>query len=136
MISLCAALDGVCVIWTPEGGERRLSVVDFVRAPQLNALSQGEVLRGVELPCSALTCRTAFRRASLTPLGRSGVLLTGALAVDGEFILCVTASTRRPVRLAFDRVPEPDALARRLEAKYRRTNIMTTSMAGRTGAGT
>src|SRR5271163_469805 len=34
MISLCTALDGVCVIWTPEGGERRLSIFDFVIDPQ------------------------------------------------------------------------------------------------------
>jgi CO/xanthine dehydrogenase FAD-binding subunit len=117
MISLSAALDGVCVIWNPEGGERRLSVVDFVCAPQVNALGEGELLRGVEIPRAALTRRTAFRRASLAPLGRSGVLLTGALAADGGFILCVTASTRRPMRLAFDRVPDPDALARRLEGE-------------------
>src|SRR6202044_3856607 len=79
MISLSAALDGVCVIWTPEGGERRLSVFDFVLDPQRNALRPGELLPGIELPLAALTRRTAFRRASLTPLGRSGVLLIGAL---------------------------------------------------------
>lgn len=115
MISLCAALDGVCEIWTPEGGERRLFIFDFVLGPQRNALEPGEVLRGVALPLAALTRRPAFRRASLTPLGRSGVLLTGALAPDGEFILCVTASTLRPVRLAFERLPEREGLAARLE---------------------
>jgi CO/xanthine dehydrogenase FAD-binding subunit len=117
MISLSAALDGVCVIWTPEGGERRLSIFDFVLSPQRNALREGELLRGVELPMAALMRRTAFRRASLAPLGRSGVLVIGALAADGGFILSVTASTRRPARLAFDRIPEPDALARRLESQ-------------------
>src|ERR1700733_4152945 len=30
MISLTAALDGVCTIWTVEGGERRAAVTDFV----------------------------------------------------------------------------------------------------------
>ncbi len=115
MISLCAALDGACEIWMPEGGERRLSIFDFVLGPQRNALRPGELLRGVALPLAALTRRAAFRRASLAPLGRSGVLLTGAQAADGGFILSVTASTRRPVRLAFDRLPERDALAARLE---------------------
>jgi CO/xanthine dehydrogenase FAD-binding subunit len=117
MISLCAALDGICVIWTPEGGERRLSIFDFVLSPQHNALLPGELLRGVELPRAALMRRVAFRRASLTPLGRSSVLLTGSLAANGGFVLCITASTRRPVRLAFDRLPEPDVLARRLESE-------------------
>jgi CO/xanthine dehydrogenase FAD-binding subunit len=117
MISLSAALDGVCVIWTPEGGERRLSIFDFVLGPQRNALREGELLRGVDLPRAALMRRTAFRRASLSPLGRSGVLVIGALAADDEFILTVTASTRRPARLAFDRIPEPDALVRRLESE-------------------
>lgn len=36
MISLTAALEGVCVIWTPEGHERRMSVVDFVTGAQSN----------------------------------------------------------------------------------------------------
>ena len=30
MISLTAALDGVCTIWTPDGKERRVAVLDFV----------------------------------------------------------------------------------------------------------
>ncbi len=117
MISLTAALDGVCVIWMPEGGERRLSIFDFVLDPQRNALRPGELLRGIELPLAALTRRTAFRRASLTPLGRSGVLLTGALAADGQFLLNVTASTRRPVRLAFERIPRKERLAERIAAE-------------------
>src|SRR5271156_5037020 len=65
MISLSAVLDGVCVIWTPDGGERRLSIFDFVLSPQHNALREGELLRGVQLPGAALTRPTAFRRASL-----------------------------------------------------------------------
>jgi CO/xanthine dehydrogenase FAD-binding subunit len=114
MISLCAALDGVCVIWTPEGGERRLSIFDFVLDPQRTALRPGELLRGIEMPRSALTRRTAFRRASLTVLGRSGVLLVGALTADGEFLLNVSASTRRPIRIAFERIPRKDDLAERI----------------------
>jgi hypothetical protein len=71
-------------------------------------------LRGIELPRAALTRRTAFRRACLTPLGRSGVLLIGALAADGEFLLNVTASTRRPIRIAFERIPPRERLAERI----------------------
>src|SRR5271155_6162760 len=67
MISLSAALDGVCVIWTPEGGERRLSIFDFVLSPQCNVLRPGELLRAITLPLSALRRRTAFPPTSLSP---------------------------------------------------------------------
>jgi len=112
MISLAAALDGVCTVWTPDGGERRVSVVDFVQGPQQPALAPGEVLRAIDLPRAALTRRFAFRRISLTPLGRSGALLIGTLGPG--FALTVTASTRRPVQLRFDAVPDAAALAARL----------------------
>jgi CO/xanthine dehydrogenase FAD-binding subunit len=115
MISLSAALDGVCVIWTREGGERRTPVVDFVKGPQSNALLPGEVLRSIELPADALKKRTAFRRASLTSLGRSGVLLIGARSAGDDFTLTVTASTRRPVQLAFGSLPDQDTLRSQLE---------------------
>ena len=115
MISLCAALDGTCLVWSPDGRERRMKVTDFVRGPRETALEAGEVLRAVELPVEALMRRTAFRRASLTPHGRSGVLLIGTLARDGAFALTVTASTRRPVRLDFPALPGRVELAARLD---------------------
>lgn len=114
MISLCAALDGTCLVWSPDGQERRVKVTDFVRGPQHNVLEPGEVLRAIEVPAQALMRRAAFRRASLTPHGRSGVLLIGTLAREGQFALTVTASTRRPVRLDFPALPERAALAERL----------------------
>ena len=117
MISLCAALDGSCLIWTPDGGERRLPVVDFVIGPQQTALRRGELLRRIDLPQAALMRRTAFRRVSLTPLGRSGALLIGTRDDDGRIVLTITASTRRPVQFAFDDTSDPDRLRRRLEAE-------------------
>lgn len=116
MISLTAALDGVCTIWAPDGSERRASVVDFVKGPLDNDLRPGEILRRVDIPWEALSRRTAFRRASLTPLGRSGVLLIGTLAASGAYTLAVTASTRRPVKLSFVTFPSAEDLSRRLEA--------------------
>ncbi|HSI41473.1 MAG TPA: FAD binding domain-containing protein [Xanthobacteraceae bacterium] len=117
MISLAAALDGVCLIWTPSGGERRLPVVEFVHGPRANALQPGEVLRAIEIPAVALARRTAFRRASLTPLGRSGVLLIGTIApAGGAFALTVTAATRRPVRIDFPALPGAAELEQRLAA--------------------
>jgi CO/xanthine dehydrogenase FAD-binding subunit len=117
MISLTAALDGVCVIWTPDGGERRVSVFDFVKAPQTTHLRRGEVLRAVELPQVTLTRRAAFRRASLTALGRSGVLLIATIDSAGDFSLTVTAATRRPIRLAWETPPSAAALRERLASE-------------------
>jgi CO/xanthine dehydrogenase FAD-binding subunit len=117
MISLATALEGVCLIWRPDGGERRVAAADFVFGPLSNALSPGEVLRGIELPREALARRTAFRKASLSPLGRSSVLIIGARSPDGRFFLTVTASTRRPVQLSFPGVPDRAALQHRLEEK-------------------
>jgi CO/xanthine dehydrogenase FAD-binding subunit len=118
MIALTAALDGICTIWTPAGNERRVAVTDFVFAPQRNALLPGELLRCIALPLSALRRRTAFRQISLTPLGRSAVLLIGTLSPDDNtFALTVTASTPRPIRLSFPGLPTRDALRERLETE-------------------
>jgi CO/xanthine dehydrogenase FAD-binding subunit len=111
MAALAVALDGVGTIWTPEGGERRQKMADFVLGPQRTALRAGELLRAVDLPAEALRRRTAFRQISLTPLGRSGALLVGTLAAKGQFALTVTAATRRPVRMDFSAVPSAAALA-------------------------
>jgi CO/xanthine dehydrogenase FAD-binding subunit len=114
MISLAAALDGVCVIWRPDGGERRVSIFDFVTDAGQNALHPGELLRGIEIPVAALTRRGAFRRATLSPLGRSGVLLTGTLGQAGDLTLAVSASTRRPIRVAFSSAPSAEEVVDRL----------------------
>jgi CO/xanthine dehydrogenase FAD-binding subunit len=105
MAALTTALDGVCVIWTADGGERTVPARDFIQGPQQNALLPGELLRAIDLPVSALRRRTAFRQISLTPAGRSAALLVGTRAASGEFALTVTAATRHPVRLDFAQVP-------------------------------
>ncbi len=111
MISLTSALDGICIIWTPDGHERRLAVTDFILAPQCNALRPGELLRAIDLPLAALRQRTAFRQISLSPLGRSGALLIGTRSADdGSLTLLVTAATPRPIRLSFSSMPSRAAL--------------------------
>jgi CO/xanthine dehydrogenase FAD-binding subunit len=115
MTALTTALDGVCTIWTPDGAERTLPVIDFVLGPNQNDLRAGEVLRAIDLPAAALQRATAFRQISLTPAGRSAALLAGTRAATGAFALTVTAATRRPVRLEFATAPTDaelrDALA-------------------------
>ena len=116
MISLTAALDGSCTIWTPDGGERQVSVVDFIQRPERNGLARGELLRHIDFPIAALQRRTAFRQISLSPLGRSAALLIGTRVQDsGAFALTVTASTPRPVQLSFDAIPSCDTLQQEIE---------------------
>ena len=47
----------------------------------------------------------------MSPLGRSGTLVTARLGLDGEFVVTITAGTTRPVQLRFDEVPGERALA-------------------------
>ena len=116
MISLTAALDGMCTLWTPDGGERQVAVTDFVLGPLQNVLQPGEILRSITLPAEALTRRTAFRQISLAPLGRSGALAIGTLARDGQFALTITASTPKPVKLSFETILSADALRAAIES--------------------
>jgi len=106
MISLTAALDGVCTIWQADGSERRVAVADFVTGNNSNVLKGGDLLRGIDIPLAALKRRSAFRQISLAPVGRSAALLIGSIANDGAFLLTVTASTKRPAKLSFAKMPD------------------------------
>jgi CO/xanthine dehydrogenase FAD-binding subunit len=110
MISLTAALEGVCTIWKADGGEQKVRVVDFVTGNQKNLLTPGDLLRQIELPLTALKRRSAFRQISLTPVGRSAALLIGTVSHAGEFVLTVTASTARPVQIDLPAIPDAAAL--------------------------
>ena len=59
------------------------------------ALERGEVLREVRVPAAALGQRTVFRRASLTPTGRTAAMVTGRAGERGSRIV-VTASVSAP----------------------------------------
>ena len=110
MISLTAALDGVCTIWKAHGGQQTIPVTDFILGNQLNRLTQGDLLRQIDIPLAALRRRSAFRQMSLTPVGRSAALLIGGLDGDGTLRLTVTASTVRPIRISFPKPPDAAAL--------------------------
>jgi len=115
MISLTSALDGVGTVWSRDGGERRISIVDFVTGPRTNALKPGEILRCIDLPAQALSRRSAFRQISLTPLGRSAALVIDTLSPhDGAFALTITAATKRPIKLLFASLPDRQALQDRI----------------------
>jgi CO/xanthine dehydrogenase FAD-binding subunit len=117
MTSLAAALDGVAVLETPGGGRRELPVARLVTGDGRNALSPGELLVKVVIPAGPLAARTAFRQLSLSPVGRSAVLVIARRDPDpaggsGETVVTVTAATPRPVQLRFASPPTAaDALA-------------------------
>jgi CO/xanthine dehydrogenase FAD-binding subunit len=110
MISLAAALDGVCTIWKADGSEQTIDVASFVTGNQRNVLAPGDLLRQIDIPLAALKRRSAFRQISLTPVGRSAALLIGSLQGGGGFALTVTGSTKRPIKLSFAAIPRADEL--------------------------
>jgi CO/xanthine dehydrogenase FAD-binding subunit len=115
MISLTVALEGLYTLRQRDGSERRVAAEEFVTGDNQNILQPGDLLCSIELPITALQKRTSFRRMSLTHLGRSTALLIGTLSPqEGTFMLTVSASTKRPIRLSFDQVPDARSLHERL----------------------
>lgn len=116
MITMAAALDGVALVWPAAGGETHVPVVDLVAGAQRTTLRPGDLLRSVLLPTSVLRARTALRKASLSPLGRSAVLLAGRVDEDGRTTVAVTAALERPAVLRFDALPDPGTLDAAVDA--------------------
>jgi len=111
MVSLAAALDGVALIWTADGGERRLPVAALMTGNGTNALAAGEVLRAIELPARALRARALLRKIALAEHGRSGSVVTGRIDEDGTAVFAITAATLVPVVLRYPSAPGTAALA-------------------------
>jgi CO/xanthine dehydrogenase FAD-binding subunit len=115
MTSLAASLDGVATLHEPDGAIREVAVADFVTGDGRNVLRPGELLRKVFIPATSLRARTAFRQVSLSPLGRSAVLViarhetaeTSGTAGTAGTVVTVTAATPYPVQLRFPALPDP-----------------------------
>jgi CO/xanthine dehydrogenase FAD-binding subunit len=113
MISLTAALEGVCTLWPRDGKPREVAVVDFVTGNHTNVLAPGELLRSIRLPASALGKTYAFRRFALTQLGRSEVLIIATKCRQtGDCLFTITAATVKPLQFSFKGVPSADELKR------------------------
>lgn len=117
MISLVSALEGRLTLWPMAGEPREVAMVDFVTGNHANVLQPGELVRSIHLPAAALKKRFAFRRASLTHLGRSAALIIGTEAGDGEFVLTLTASTPHPIQFRFAKLPSAIELREAIDAK-------------------
>jgi CO/xanthine dehydrogenase FAD-binding subunit len=117
MISLTTALEGVYRLWPRDQIPRKVPAINFVTGNHANVLRPGELLRSIHLPTSALTKDFAFRRNSLTHLGRSAALIIGTKSKGGkDLTLTITASTPKPVQLHFDTMPTTPALRHAIEA--------------------
>jgi CO/xanthine dehydrogenase FAD-binding subunit len=108
MTSLAVACDGVAVIWG-SASDRREPVETFVTGARTTSLGPGEVLRAIELPRAALAARHGFRRIALSPLGRTGTLVTGRVGADGV-MFAVTGGTPHPYVFRFDAMPTMEEL--------------------------
>ena len=118
MISLTAALEGVCTLWPRNGTPREVPVVDFVTGNHKNVLRKGELLRSIHLPAAALSKRHAMRQMSLTHLGRSAALIVGTVGDKGDdFLLTITAATPRPVQLRFRKTPSAAELRQAIDER-------------------
>ncbi len=117
MTSLAASLDGVATLIAPDGSAREVAVADFVSGDGLNLLRRGELLRKVVIPATALRCRKAFRRVSLSPVGRSAVLVIARHSLATlETVVTVTAATGRPLALPFGELPSAESAVATLDA--------------------
>ncbi len=117
MTALATALHSVATIWTNDGGTRTMDVAQLVTGDHQTSLADGEILRAITLPISALRRRVAIRRISLTPLGRSAALLIGTRDRDGRFALTLTAAVPHPIRIETPELPTPAELNALVEAR-------------------
>lgn len=116
MITLTVALEAKYELWAPDGSARTVDALDFVTGNNRNILAPGEMLRRIDIPARALQKRIAHRRFTLTRLGRSTVFLIGTHTPGtSDLLLTVTAGTTRPVRLAFDTMPDARTLQQSIE---------------------
>jgi CO/xanthine dehydrogenase FAD-binding subunit len=118
MISLTASLEGTYTLWPRGGGAREVPALDFVTGNHRNVFQPGELLRSIHLPAEALTKCFAFRRSSLTHLGRSAALIVGTSSAEKrDLTLTITASTSRPIQLKFARLPSSEELGHAIETR-------------------
>jgi CO/xanthine dehydrogenase FAD-binding subunit len=116
LICMAVALEGELTLLARDGTSRTVAAIDFVVGNNRNVLLPGELLRNIHLPAAALSKRFAFRRASLTQLGRSAALLAATRGAAGDMLITITASTPRPIQLRLPAGTGAQALADLLES--------------------
>ncbi|MRH87198.1 oxidoreductase [Nocardia sp. SYP-A9097] len=110
VLAALTALGGFGLVWGPRG-DQWIPLSHFVTGAGETVLLPGEVLRAVRIPESNLSSRTAFRKISLAPLGRSGSVVMGRLDADGGCVITISAATTRPTVLEFSSLPSVGELS-------------------------
>jgi CO/xanthine dehydrogenase FAD-binding subunit len=111
MITMTVGLEASYTLLAADGSERTVDAVDFVTGNHANVLGPGELLRKIDIPATALRKRHTHRRFTLTHLGRSTIFMIATQTPGrSDLLLTITAGTTRPIRLAFDTIPDADAL--------------------------
>ncbi|WP_227983361.1 FAD binding domain-containing protein [Nocardia spumae] len=117
MITLTVALEAAYRLWAADGTERTIAARDFVIGDHRNVLRPGEILRSIHIPGSALRKFHAYRRFTLTKLGRSTIFLIGTRTPGaGDLTLTITAGTTYPIVLRFDTAPDAGTLRDHIDA--------------------
>jgi CO/xanthine dehydrogenase FAD-binding subunit len=117
MITMTVGLEATYTLWATDGSERTVDAVDFVLGNNQNILAEGEILRSIHIPASALRKRHVHRRFNLTHLGRSTVFLIGTQTPGtDDLLLTVTAGTTHPLRFAFESTPDAETLQQSIDA--------------------
>ena len=118
LIALTVALEAQYTLWPRDGGERIVQAANFVLGDHRNILRPGELLRSVFIPTPSLVKRYAFRRATLTQLGRSAAVLIGTQTPgSSDLMLTITAATPRPVQIYFPAAPDAASLRHAIQAE-------------------
>jgi CO/xanthine dehydrogenase FAD-binding subunit len=108
---MVSSLEAILTLRAIDGSEREVPAVDFTLGPHQTALQPGELLVAITIPATILRRRAAFRRSTLTHMGRSTALLVGtASSADGAFTLTISAATPRPVQITAGHIPDTAAL--------------------------
>jgi CO/xanthine dehydrogenase FAD-binding subunit len=94
MTALAVGLDATIVLWTADA-VREVPAADFVTGVVSTVLRPGEVVRSIEFSLEALAQPAAYRRISLSAMGRTGTLVTGRRTTGGV-VLGITGGTERP----------------------------------------
>jgi CO/xanthine dehydrogenase FAD-binding subunit len=118
MTSLATSLEGIYTLLALDGTTRTVPAIEFITGVHQNLLARGELLRSILLPASALKKRFAFRRASLTHLGRSAALVVGTQTPGtDDLVLTITAAVPIPVQIRFEHLPTASALQSAINAR-------------------
>lgn len=109
VLAALTALGGSALVWGPLG-DRWIPLSRFAIGPGQTVLAADEVVRTIRIPEWNMRSRTAFRKISLAPTGRSGAVVMGRRALSHSFHLTLSAATIHPVVLDFREVPSDGEL--------------------------